>query len=311
MRPLLLALALAGCASTANSRGVAAIFDREAAQVEVRVPGTADFDPARAANAGSVFPEFTPAARGYLRKHGGDSIGTRHVKALLACALLRQGEPMAAADLLQGLKPPVEVPPQRENLLARAAISAASACRAYAAREAVSAFLEGRLGARELLERHAAVLGVRLPHPESPDRRQRLDEAAAALERDCRSDLPNDPRAMERARRRTAEMRRFTAMQLYDDAAQLLHTLPEAPPDPPPAAESTLASIACALFVVHGETLGDLLPERLPDDRKQWEKEHSYSVYKRAKGVARHVDRPLFEALLSAEISATGWIETR
>jgi len=299
VRALALALALAGCATTANSRDVAALFDREAAAVEIRVPETSDLDPARAVNAKEVFPAFTAVARRYLDEHRRDTNRTRHVKALLACALLRQGDPMGAVDLLHGLKPPVESPPQRENMLARAAMYAASACRAHAARRALEAYLEGTLTAGELLERHGGIFGVR----------RELPEAAAALDRDCKPSLANDPRAMERARRRVAELRRFAGMQLYNDAAQLLYTLPEAPPDLAP--EATLASIMCALLIVHGETLGDILPQKIPDDRKQWEKEHSWSLYRRAKGVARDVPGPLFEALLSAEVSATGWIETR
>ncbi len=296
---LALALALAGCATTTNSRDVAALFDREARGVVLRVPRTGDMDPARAANATEVFPAFTAAARRYLDEHPQDTNRTRHVKALLACALLRRGDPMGAVELLHGLRPPVESPPRRDNLLARAASYAASACRAHAARRALDAYLDGALAAEELLARHGAIFGIRRGVP----------EAAAALDRDCRPALPNDPRAMERARRRTAELKRFAGMQLYDDAAQLLYALPEAPPDLAP--EATLASIMCALLVVHGETLGDILPERIPDDRKQWEKEHSWSLYRRAKRVARDVETPLREALESAEVSATGWIETR
>jgi hypothetical protein len=284
-------------------------FTKEYAEIAVEVPSKEELSPWRASEA---MTGTLHAASAYLDRASLFSTHVRYVRSLKACAHLLRGETDSAWILVEPHKPPLVYLLSHENGIVEATIHAVDACRALQARIALDDLFEGRLDPRAFVERYGFSIGIWLPPKGRTARDRLLDEETERIRTRCIIDIPGDPHGMERVATGRRNLRQQISEQIYNDAAALLGALPEKR-----CAETEwLAALAVSLFIVHGYLMPDLLPVKLREEQKQWQRELAYSVYAQAKEAASNYLRGEKYALMryrldAAEMNTIGWISTR
>jgi hypothetical protein len=284
-------------------------FAREYTEIAVKVPSKEDLLPWKASDA---MTGTLRSASAYLERASLFSTHARYVRSLKACAHLLRGETERAWDLVEPHKPPLLYLLSHENGVVEATIHAVDACRALQARLALDELFEERIDPRTFVERYGFSIGIWLP-PEGRAARDRLlKEEAELIRTRCIIDIPGDPHGMERVAAGRRDLRQQISEQIYNDAAALLGALPERR-----CAETEwLAALAVSLFIVHGYLMPDLLPVKLREEQKQWQRELAFSIYAQAKEAASNYLRGEKYMLMryrldAAEMNSIGWISTR
>ena len=310
--PLLVLVALPACRGV-GSPDVAAQFDRDLRQVQLRLPAKADLDPARL-EAGDM-AETIRLARQYLEVDPGMSMPARYVRALLACALLMQGDAEAAHDTMAGIQPLREDRLAHENQVINATLHIVSACRTVTARNALEQLLEGKMGVAEFVESYGSFVAIELPDPEAASYREVVGIHTAQLRELCFAAVAGDPRQMETVHEQRTDLHRLIGEQLYNDMAALLVALPE-----DRSAESEwLRFAAISSYLSFGFLFHEVVPMRLGQAQKAWQLEQCDGLFQRTKAVRRRLRpsrrRPEYvtipERLRDTQIEIRGWIETR
>jgi hypothetical protein len=284
-------------------------FAREYAALAVAVPSKESLSPWKASEA---MAGTLRTAAAYLERASLFSTYARYVRSLQACAHLLRGETDSAWALVESHKPSLLYLLSHENGVVEATIHAVDACRALDARIALDDLFEGRIDPRAFVERYGFSIGVWLPPEGRAARKRLLSEEAELIRTRCIIDIPGDPRGMERVATGRRDLRQQISEQIYNDAASLLGALPERRC----AETECLAALAVSLFIVHGYLMPDLLPVKLRQEQKQWQRELAFSVYAQAKEAASNYLQDEKYTLMryrldAAEMNTIGWISTR
>jgi hypothetical protein len=329
-------LMLAACASTrVSTHDLAAAFDADFRRLRLRVVSKRDLDPARAANARGAMLSTARKAEQYIARSRGTRANRDYAKALLACALLAQGKSALAAEQMREVKVWQEDLLSEENRVTRAVQFAVDACRGVAARAALEEMFAGELGVEEFIVEFGSFLAIQLPPPDEPVRAELLADAAERLRGACFPVPEGGALEETRVERGRTELRRLAGELIYNEAAALFEVLPRSGASPSIAVEHWLASVALNLCVVYAYLMPDLLPVRLTEDQKEWQREHAIPVYENARRLNRtflsgdtwkeiapeanpretasreEFFRHMYARLLDSQIVVVGWISTR
>ena len=311
MRALpLLSLVLVTACRGVGAPDVARSFEREIAQVRLRLPQKTDLAPARV-EAGDM-AETAALAEQFLAEHPGLTMSERYVRALLACVHLMRGDNLAARDLMADVTARREEELAHENQVINATLHAISASRAVDARNALERVYEDTLTFEEFVRQYGSFVAIVLPDPGIALYDEMVRRHAAQLRDLCFAEVSGDPREMEEVDNGRTDLHRLIGEQLYNDTVALLGALPT---DRSTEAD-WLRFTAVGSFVSFGYLFHEVVPMRLGAPEKEWQLEQSYGMFKRVKAVAQQLrGRPEYASiekkLLNAEIEIRGWIETR
>ena len=329
MRLLSLLLLSGACASNrVTVQTVTDVSTRELNTLRIRTPTRDDLDPARAANAPGVMLATSKHAELYLEQNAGrgDSLEL-HVRTLLACSRLAQGDSAAAAVLtrdIRAVRDPAALTPRKSAAIA--AMHATGVCVAVDAREAANAMFRGEVPVELFVRQYGPIAGLLLPSRRNPGHEKYIKLEASKLKSHC---FPGKLPA-KRVKFHRSELLRMISEQMFNEISSLLVSLPVlARAETPTALEQWLAKVAVASTVDYRHIMVDLLPVPLNDKQKEWQREQANSVFQRAKGAAayflgddareridsrgkaRTPEEELYSRLLRAEEAVLAWITMR